>query len=126
MRISGLALKMLGWAVGRRRRGNRTGGEMRHEEKKDGVRRYMKVEIHETVYQKATTANKAGEVQRGSKGLVALQQLTQRNEVKNAEEGTTAEAASDAGFCQTLEVVVVRVIDNFSIVVGFVGGENGL
>jgi hypothetical protein len=50
MRISGLAVKMLGWAVGRWRRGNCTGCKVRHQEKKDGVRRYMKVEIHETVY----------------------------------------------------------------------------
>src|SRR5580704_2174562 len=117
MGISGLALKMLGWSVGRWRRGNRTGGEVRHEEKKDGVRWYMKVEIHETVYQKATTAHETGEVQRGSKWLVALQQLTQRNKVKNAEEGATAEAAGDAGFGQTLEIVIVRVIDNFAVVV---------
>ena len=35
MRISGLAVKMLGWAVGRWGRGNFTGGEVRHQEKKD-------------------------------------------------------------------------------------------
>ncbi len=37
-----------------------------------------------------------------------------------------AEASGDSGFSQSFEVVVVRVIDDFAVVVGFVGGKDSL
>ena len=58
--------------------------------------------------------------------LVAVQQLPQGDEEKNAEESGAAQSAGDAGFRQGFQVVVVRVIDDFPVVVGFVGGKNGL
>src|ERR1700720_657211 len=65
-------------------------------------------------------------MQSGGERLVALEQLPQRDEEKNAQESGAAEAAGDAGLGQGFEVVVVRVIDDFSVVVGLVGGEDGL
>src|SRR5277367_3071276 len=86
----------------------------------------MKVEIDEAVYQKATSAQKAREVEGSGEGFVDLQQLAQGNEKKRAEEPGAANAAGDSGFGEHFEVVVMRVVDDFSVVLRLVGGEDGL
>lgn len=86
----------------------------------------MEVEIDQAVYQKATTAEESGEVERCGEGFVSLEELAKRDEEQSAEEPGAADAAGDSGFRELLEVVVVRVIDDFSIVLRFVGRENGL
>ena len=86
----------------------------------------MEVEIDQTVYQKGTTAEEAGEVERGGEGFVSLENLAERDEKKRAEEPCAANAAGDSGFGEHFEVIVVRMVDDFAIVLGLVGGEDGL
>ena len=86
----------------------------------------MEVEIDQTVYQKGTTAEEAGEVERGGERLVSLENLTKRDEKKRAEEPGAANSAGDAGFGEHFEVIVVGMVDDLAIVLGLVRGEDGL
>ena len=86
----------------------------------------MEVEIDQTVYQKGTTAEEAGEVERGSERLVSLENLSQRDEKERAEEPNAANSAGDSGFGEHFEVVVMCMVDDLAIVLGLVGGEDGL
>jgi len=58
----------------------------------------VEVEIDQAVYQKGTTAEEAGEVERGGERLVSLENLTKRDEKKRAEEPGAANSARNAGF----------------------------
>ena len=77
------------------------------QEEEEGVGRYMEVEIDQTVYQKGTTAEQSGEVERGGEGLVSLENLAQRDEKKRAEEPGTANPAGNSRFGKHFEVIVM-------------------
>src|SRR5882724_8975497 len=62
----------------------------------------------------------------GGEGLVSLEQLPQRDEEQDAEESSAAYASSDAGLSHEFQVVVVGVVDDLAVVVGLVGGKDGL
>ena len=99
---------------------------MSGQEEEQGIGRDVKVKIDQTVYQKGTTAEEAGEVERGGERFVDLQNLTERDEKKHTEEPCAADATGDSGFGELFEVVVVRVVDDFSVVLRLVGGKDGL
>ena len=52
---------------------------MSGQEEEQGIGRDVKVKIDQTVYQKGTTAEEPGEVQRGGERLVALEDLPKRD-----------------------------------------------
>jgi hypothetical protein len=58
---------------------------MSGQEEEQGIGRYVEVKIDQTVYQKGTTAEEPGEVQRGGEGLVSLENLAKRDEKKRTE-----------------------------------------
>ena len=58
---------------------------MSGQKEEQGIGRDMEVEIDQTVYQKGTTAEEPGEVQRGGERLVSLENLAKRDEKKRAE-----------------------------------------
>src|SRR4029077_4120342 len=62
----------------------------------------------------------------GGEGLVLQEQATERTKKQSTEKPGATPGASDSGFGQRFEVVVVGVIDNSCVEVGFVGRENGL
>ena len=86
----------------------------------------MEVEIDQTVYQKGTTAEESGKVERGGKGLVSLEDLAKRDEKERSEEGSEANSAGNSGFGEKLEVIIVGMVDDLAIVLGLVRGEDGL
>ena len=99
---------------------------MSGQEEEQGIGRDVKVKIDQTVYQKGTTAKEAGEVERGGERLVSLENLAERDEKKRAEEPGEAKSARDAGFGEKFEVIIVCMVNDFAIVLGLVGGEDGL
>ena len=99
---------------------------MSRQKEEQGIGRNMKVEIDQTVYQKGTTAEESGEVQRRGKGLVSLEDLAKSDEKKRAEEPSAANSAGDSSFGEHFEIVVVSMVNDFAIVLGLVGGEDGL
>src|ERR1700736_2234080 len=101
-------------------------GEISHQKKEQGVARDVEVEIDQTVHEKAGTSDEARKMESGGEGLVLQEQATERTKKQSTEKPGATRGASDSGFGQGFEVVVVGVIDNSCVVVGFVGRENGL
>src|SRR6201999_3893998 len=58
--------------------------------------------------------------------LVSLENLAERDEKKRAEEPGEAKSARDAGFGEKFEVIIVCMVNDLAIVLGLVGGEDGL
>src|SRR6266404_2435729 len=75
------------------------------------------------MHQKAATRHKSREMQRGGKGFVGDQQLLQRTEEQHTQEPGAAEGAGKASVRQQLEIVVMRVIDDSSVIKAFVRGK---
>src|SRR6266849_4793819 len=101
-------------------------GEISHEEEEQGVARDVKIEIDQTVHEEAGASDESRKMESGGERLVLQEQATEGTKEQNTEKPGAARGASDSGFRQSFEVIVVGVIDNFCVVLGFVGGENGL
>ena len=95
-------------------------GQMRHEQEQKKIRRDMQIEIDETMHEKAAACDQPGELQSASKGMIQLAQSHQGLAEKDAQEPSATKPSEKAGLRQGLEVVVVRVVDNLSIVERFV------
>jgi hypothetical protein len=96
------------------------------QQEEQGIGRDMEVKIDQAVYQKGTTAEEPGEVQRGGERLVSLKNLAQRDEKKRAEEPGEAKSAGDAGFGEKFEVIIMCMVNYFAIVLGLLCGKDGL
>jgi hypothetical protein len=101
-------------------------GQVGHEEKEESITWNVQVEIDETVREKPETSDKSRELNRRSKGSNGLRQAPKRIEEQDTKKPNAAQAAGNAGFRETLEVIIVGVIDDFSVVESLVSGEDQL
>ena len=101
-------------------------GQVAHEEKKESVCRYVQIEIDETVREKPQACDETRELDGRSKGANRLRQAPKRIEQQNAQKPNTAQAAGHARFRETFEVVIVGVIDDFSVIESLVSREDEL
>src|ERR1700687_5927143 len=102
------------------------GGQVGHKKKQQRVRRDVQVEIDQAMHEEAVASHQPGELQGPGKRIVELMQSFQGLAKQDAEKPGTAEPSENAGFGEGLEVVVVRVVDDFSIVERFVTRINDL
>ena len=102
------------------------GGQVRHEEKQQSVCRNVEIEIDEAVREKPQARDETRELDGRSKGPYRLRQAPKRIEQQNAQKPNTAQAAGNARFRETLEVVIVGVIDDFSVIESLVSREDQL
>src|SRR6266436_10036596 len=107
-------------ALATRRRGNRTenvgSGEICHQKKEQGVARDVEIEIDKTMHEKAGAGDQTRKMESGGEGLVLQKQAPERMKEQCTEKPGAARAADNSGFGQSLEVVVVRVIDDLCVV----------
>src|SRR2546423_6385568 len=84
------------------------------------VPRNVQIEINKAMRQKAATRDKPRKLQSCQKGSFRFKQLPQRVIEQQREKPGTAQAASNSGFSQGLEVIVMRVINDFSVIQRFI------
>jgi len=102
------------------------GGQVGHEEKKESVCRNVEIEINETVREKPQASYQTRELDGRSKGAHGLRQAPKRVEQQNAQKPNTAQATGKARFREALEVVIVSVIDDSSVIESLVSREDQL
>ena len=101
-------------------------GQASHHEKEQGISRNVQIEIDKAVNQKRSAGGESGEMQGGSEWLIGLQKLSQRYEKERAEEPGAQQTASETGFSERLDIIVVGMIDDLGVVQGFIRGINDL
>src|SRR6266566_2687024 len=92
------------------------GCQVGHKEKQEGVRWNMQVKIDQAMHQEACASHQAGELQSSGKRVVQLTQPLQGFSEQNAQKPSTTESSKNSSFGEGLEVVVVCVINDSSIV----------
>ena len=95
---------------------NLRGCQVSHKQEQERVRGHVKVEIDQAMHEEAGASHQTGELQGPGKGVAELAHSLQRFAEQNTEEPRTTEPSENAGFGESLEVVVVRVIDDLPIV----------
>ena len=103
-----------------------SGGQMGHQEEEKEIGGDVQIEIDETVHEKAAASDETGELQSAREGLTQLAQSYQRLTEQDAKEPRATHTSKKPCLCQGFEVVIVRVVDNLSIVERFVRGINNL
>ena len=102
------------------------GGQMSHKEEKKSVRGNVEIEVHKAVNEQARATHEAGQLQRSSEGLAKVAPFAQRLDQQNGQKPERSDSTQNSGLGEGFQIVVVGVIDDSSIVKGFVGRENDL
>ena len=105
---------------------NVCGGQMSHEKKQQGICRNVQIEIDEAMHEEAAASDKTGELQGPGKRIVELAQALHGLGQQDADKPDAAKATGYARLCETLEIVVVCVIDCFPVVERFIRRKNRL
>jgi len=105
----------------RRSDGKGGGGEEGHQEEEVGVGGDVEIEVDETVNEEAATAGKSGEAERGDEGELRILQRAQSGDQENADKPCAANPSENSGFGEGFEIVIVNVVDDFSVVQRFIG-----
>src|ERR1700694_5965143 len=92
------------------------GSQVGHKKKQERIRRDVQVEIDQAMHEEAAASHQPGELQGPGKGVVELTKSFYGIAEQGAEKPGPAEPSENAGFSESLEVVVVRVVDDFSVV----------
>ena len=100
---------------------NPRSGQMRHEKKQQEIGRYVKVEIHQHMNQESRARDYAGELQGARKGMIKLPQPQQGLAQEYRQEPSAADSSQQTCFRQRLQIVVVGMVDNLSVVKRFIG-----
>ena len=100
--------------------------EVGHEEEEQGVGRNVKVEIDEAMNEKTTTADQTGELQSAGERMIELAGALQGSQEQNTQEPRATEPAKNARVREGFEIVIVRVVYDFSVEKGFVGRKDDL
>ena len=107
---------------GRRRRLLNFGRcQVRHKEKKPEISRDVEVEVDQRMHEQSSTSHDSRKLQGSHKGKVILAEAREGFEQQSREKPGTTGTAQDACFGKGLQVVVVGVIDDFSVIESFVG-----
>src|SRR5260370_41313006 len=83
-------------------------GEISHEEKEQGVARDMKIEIDQTVHEKAGASDESRKMESGGEGRVLQEQATEGTKEQNSEKPGAARGGSAYSIRQSFEVIVGR------------------
>src|SRR5207249_7284958 len=86
---------------------------MSHQEEEPKVGWDVEVEVHQSVHQESRAGNYSGKLQRPWKRKITLPEKGKRFEKQNPEEPGAAQTAQRARFSKSLQVIVMRVIDDF-------------
>ena len=97
-----------------------------HEKKEKKVSRNVQIEINEAVREKAEAGDKGRKLECGSKSSVGLRQAPERIEKQNTQEPKAAQATRNTSFCKGLEIIVMSVIDDLSVIESFISGKDNL
>ncbi len=81
----------------------------------------MQVEIDEAMHEKAAAGHQTGKLQRPGERIDELAQALKGLGQQDAEKPSAAKATGNARLCKSFQIVVVRVIDDLSIVERFIG-----
>src|SRR5437762_41266 len=93
---------------------------MSHQEEKPKVGWDVEVEVDQSVHQESRAGNYSGKLQRPWKRKITLPEKGKRFEKQNPEEPGAAQTAQRARFNKSLQVIVVRVIDDFGVIKGLI------
>ena len=81
----------------------------------------MEIEVDQTVHQEATTASEAGEPQSRCERNIRFLQRAQAGKEKQTYKPGATQSSGNPCFGKRFEVVVMRVIDDLSVVESLVG-----
>src|SRR5690349_12220098 len=95
-------------------------------EKQERISRNMQIEIDQAVCEEAATSYKTGGMQCGREGAIGLKQLAEKMIEKQSEKPGAAHASDYSRFSQGFQIIVVRMIDDFSVIQSFIGRINDL
>ena len=95
--------------------------QVRHKEKKPEISRDVEVEVDQRMHEQSSTSHDSRKLQGSHKGKVILAEAREGFEQQSREKPGTTGTAQDACFGKGLQVVVVGVIDDFSVIESFVG-----
>jgi|SRR5580692_4714537 hypothetical protein len=101
-------------------------GQIGHKKKEESIPGNVQIEIDQAMGEKPKTSHKSGELDGGAEGSDRLRETPQGIEEQDAEKPSATQAAGKTGFREAFEVIVVGVVDYFSIVERFVGGKDDL
>lgn len=87
-----------------------------HKKKQESVSGDVQVEIDQSMHEEAGASHQPGKLQGPGKGIIELAQSFQGFAEQDTQKPGTTEPSQNAGFGEGLEVIVVRVVDDFPIV----------
>jgi hypothetical protein len=90
--------------------------QVSHEEKEEGVGGNVQVEIDETVNEKAAASHQSAELQSRGKRVIQLAKTLYELPEQDTQKPRATEASEQTCFGQGLKVVVVGMVDDFSVV----------
>src|SRR5881394_1926709 len=93
---------------------------MSHQEEKPKVGWDVEVEVDQSVHQESRAGNYSGKLQCPGKRKITLPEKGKRFEKQNPEEPGAAQTAQRPRFSKSLQVIVVRVIDDFAVIKGLI------
>ena len=105
---------------------NLAGSKVCQEKKEEKVSWNVHIEINEAVREKAEAGNKDRKLEGGSKSSVGLRQAPERMEKQKSQEPKATQATRNTSFCKGLEIIVVSVIDDLSVIQGFISRKDKL
>src|SRR5438445_12715605 len=102
-----------GW---RSRLANLDRSQVSHEEKQEGIGWDVQVEVDKTVNQNSGASHQAGELQRPGKRVIDIAQPLYGLPKQDTQKPGTTERSEQTRFGEGLEIVVVGMVDDFSVV----------
>jgi len=97
-----------------------------NEKEQECVGGNMKIEVDERVNQESAARGESGQAESDRKRKALLLQGSKRGKNEQCDKPGAAQASQNSGFGKRFEIVIVRMVDDFSVIESFIRGINEL